>query len=151
MIVGKSLVSVRQSFERILLAILSARGAHTDQATRISFLWLLERVIGINLIITCFFVFWGKPLLGLLGSEYVKGYIPLIMICTVTLLGTAFDFSAILATALGRTMIAPVVQIVNLALSVLGNLYLIPRYDVCLLYTSPSPRDRTRSRMPSSA
>ena len=26
-----------------------------------------------------------------------------------------------------------------------------PQYDVCLLYTSPSPRDRTRSRMPSSA
>ena len=24
-------------------------------------------------------------------------------------------------------------------------------YDSCLLYTSPSPRDRTRSRMPSSA
>ena len=24
-------------------------------------------------------------------------------------------------------------------------------YYVCLLYTSPSPRDRTRSRMPSSA
>ena len=26
-----------------------------------------------------------------------------------------------------------------------------PAYDGCLLYTSPSPRDRTRSRMPSSA
>ena len=25
------------------------------------------------------------------------------------------------------------------------------RYAFCLLYTSPSPRDRTRSRMPSSA
>ena len=25
------------------------------------------------------------------------------------------------------------------------------RYNICLLYTSPSPRDRTRSRMPSSA
>jgi len=25
------------------------------------------------------------------------------------------------------------------------------RYQYCLLYTSPSPRDRTRSRMPSSA
>ena len=25
------------------------------------------------------------------------------------------------------------------------------KYDSCLLYTSPSPRDRTRSRMPSSA
>ena len=28
---------------------------------------------------------------------------------------------------------------------------LIGRVDLCLLYTSPSPRDRTRSRMPSSA
>ena len=26
-----------------------------------------------------------------------------------------------------------------------------PEYSACLLYTSPSPRDRTRSRMPSSA
>ena len=25
------------------------------------------------------------------------------------------------------------------------------RYDICLLYTSPSPRDRQKSRMPSSA
>ena len=28
---------------------------------------------------------------------------------------------------------------------------LIATYEFCLLYTSPSPRDRTRSRMPSSA
>ena len=27
----------------------------------------------------------------------------------------------------------------------------IKNYYICLLYTSPSPRDRTRSRMPSSA
>ena len=27
----------------------------------------------------------------------------------------------------------------------------LPEYYTCLLYTSPSPRDRTRSRMPSSA
>ena len=35
-----------------------------------------------------------------------------------------------------------------------GNLQAIPRLVegmTCLLYTSPSPRDRTRSRMPSSA
>ena len=25
------------------------------------------------------------------------------------------------------------------------------KFNICLLYTSPSPRDRTRSRMPSSA
>ena len=28
---------------------------------------------------------------------------------------------------------------------------IVPPKNVCLLYTSPSPRDRTRSRMPSSA
>ena len=32
-----------------------------------------------------------------------------------------------------------------------GSKKLITHYNVCLLYTSPSPRDRTRSRMPSSA
>ena len=31
------------------------------------------------------------------------------------------------------------------------NLKILEEYMACLLYTSPSPRDRTRSRMPSSA
>ena len=31
------------------------------------------------------------------------------------------------------------------------NKQIIMQYNPCLLYTSPSPRDRTRSRMPSSA
>ena len=31
------------------------------------------------------------------------------------------------------------------------NGYVLEMMDCCLLYTSPSPRDRTRSRMPSSA
>ena len=39
--------------------------------------------------------------------------------------------------------------------SILGGatlfIYAVWRGDPCLLYTSPSPRDRTRSRMPSSA
>ena len=39
----------------------------------------------------------------------------------------------------------PLSRMVSVATSVAGPLYL------CLLYTSPSPRDRTRSRMPSSA
>ena len=33
----------------------------------------------------------------------------------------------------------------------LGYAYLLTPKGICLLYTSPSPRDRTRSRMPSSA
>ena len=38
-------------------------------------------------------------------------------------------------------------QIENLTISTNLSMY----YTNCLLYTSPSPRDRTRSRMPSSA
>ena len=34
---------------------------------------------------------------------------------------------------------------------IFGYLRAVQRYLTCLLYTSPSPRDRTRSRMPSSA
>ena len=33
----------------------------------------------------------------------------------------------------------------------IGIVWDIPYTKTCLLYTSPSPRDRTRSRMPSSA
>ena len=32
-----------------------------------------------------------------------------------------------------------------------GLMDMLPKHNTCLLYTSPSPRDRTRSRMPSSA
>ena len=32
-----------------------------------------------------------------------------------------------------------------------ANVHLILRYNPCLLYTSPSPRDKRQSRMPSSA
>ena len=43
-------------------------------------------------------------------------------------------------------------QIVGRAkdLIITGGLNVYPK-EICLLYTSPSPRDRTRSRMPSSA
>ena len=48
-------------------------------------------------------------------------------------------------------------DLINEQLKIYGvDVYYIPRRyiaknTVCLLYTSPSPRDRTRSRMPSSA
>ena len=44
-------------------------------------------------------------------------------------------------------------QIVQLAVYDYRNAVIADRLgvDICLLYTSPSPRDRTRSRMPSSA
>ena len=47
----------------------------------------------------------------------------------------------------GRNEIAQVGSISANNDKAIGNLIA----DACLLYTSPSPRDRTRSRMPSSA
>ena len=49
-------------------------------------------------------------------------------------------------------------QAINTAAKICVFIVLVASYDlllgytgICLLYTSPSPRDRTRSRMPSSA
>ena len=42
-------------------------------------------------------------------------------------------------------------EVVNLTLNLLSQVMLVAMLMACLLYTSPSPRDRTRSRMPSSA
>ena len=41
-----------------------------------------------------------------------------------------------------------ILDMVGLGYKVIGDKRL---HGICLLYTSPSPRDRTRSRMPSSA
>ena len=56
---------------------------------------------------------------------------------------SALDFSK-LNTAL--TTVAPIAKTANVSLSETTQ-----THPTCLLYTSPSPRDRTRSRMPSSA
>ena len=39
----------------------------------------------------------------------------------------------------------------EIVFSYAGDLYQVPMSGGCLLYTSPSPRDTERSRMPSSA
>ena len=39
----------------------------------------------------------------------------------------------------------------HLAINLLKEIKIYDYFEYCLLYTSPSPRDRTRSRMPSSA
>ena len=58
-------------------------------------------------------------------------------------------------------VLVPIYWLLNMSFKsnteILGGLTLFPQdftlanYKVCLLYTSPSPRDRQKSRMPSSA
>ena len=64
----------------------------------------------------------------------IPAYLPIVNIDTDMLIPKQF-LKTIKRTGLGK------------------NLFYEMRYDDqgCLLYTSPSPRDRTRSRMPSSA
>ena len=53
-----------------------------------------------------------------------------------------------------RLPLAGVVSILHRASGLLMFVllpFIVWLFDTCLLYTSPSPRDRTRSRMPSSA
>ena len=45
------------------------------------------------------------------------------------------------------SMLAHIYNLNNIKNKTVGN----GQHGTCLLYTSPSPRDRTRSRMPSSA
>ena len=50
----------------------------------------------------------------------------------------------------GLSVIEVLTSIVVALVGLAGVLAMIP-FSICLLYTSPSPRDRQKSRMPSSA
>ena len=52
----------------------------------------------------------------------------------------------LLATVIGSGIMGETLANGNTAIALLGN-----TIATCLLYTSPSPRDRQKSRMPSSA
>ena len=63
----------------------------------------------------------------------------------------AHDISSYSFTALAKSALPLLSEnAALLTLTYLGSIQSLPNYN-CLLYTSPSPRDRTRSRMPSSA
>ena len=60
----------------------------------------------------------------------------------------------------GMSDVVTTLIIILLVIAAIGIIWVVVKpfisggaqqFDVCLLYTSPSPRDRTRSRMPSSA
>ena len=53
-------------------------------------------------------------------------------------------------SSIHSSMLYPLL-IMTAAFALFSLLIFLMKYNTCLLYTSPSPRDRTRSRMPSSA
>ena len=54
--------------------------------------------------------------------------------------------------SISNMMLAFITVLVVIGLVALAGFFLLtPPDNICLLYTSPSPRDRQKSRMPSSA
>ena len=71
-----------------------------------------------------------------------------------TLLTTAFCLTALVSPVSAEYPDKPIRMVVGYAPGGAADKLVRPitdRLARCLLYTSPSPRDRTRSRMPSSA
>ena len=104
---------------------------------------------------------------GLSGQESAKravwyGIVGMALAVAATLYGPGFGLwwlSVVLIAGGGaigwivaqRVQMTEMPQLVAAMHSLVGLAAVFIGYNACLLYTSPSPRDRTRSRMPSSA
>ena len=107
--------------------------------------WSMESVIvgftGIYLVLSCMILWY--PLLVLKMMFFGKKRAELVL----------SERSLNEPGMLGMLLAAATLLLTGLPLVVVGTTLVLALYKVipCLLYTSPSPRDRTRSRMPSSA
>ena len=94
-----------------------------------------------------------KPLIAAVNGAATGGGLALALVADIRLaseqarMGVAFTRLGLSSCDVGMSWLLP--RIVGLGAA--SELMLTGRIIDCLLYTSPSPRDRTRSRMPSSA
>ena len=117
------------------------------------------------------------PVLGIMILAIINGLITSIILETIILIRQNLDFSKAFKTALGMSFISmvsmeiamnltdviltggailnwwvvPIMLLVGFLTPWPYNYWRLKKYNICLLYTSPSPRDATLSRMPSSA
>ena len=92
------------------------------------------------------------PLLGIMVLAIINGLITSIILETIILMRQNFSFKNAIKTASGMSLISMISMEITMNLTdylLTGGAIL--NWWVCLLYTSPSPRDRQKSRMPSSA
>jgi len=109
---------------------------------------LVDFAISFGILIGMMFYYHVSPNLSTLMV------LPLVLVTILSALGVGILVSALNAAYRDFRYVLPfLVQIWMYLTPVVYPVTLIPeRFRwVCLLYTSPSPRDRTRSRMPSSA
>ena len=88
----------------------------------------------------------GTDLLWVQLVAIIAGVVMLSAISYVTLSTGKRPFPAI------NQYINPVLGVGWITATILANMiFILPQFSLCLLYTSPSPRDLSTSRMPSSA
>ena len=73
------------------------------------------------------------------------------LLATFIVTSTADVGAGTLRTAINAANLSPGADDIVFARQLSGAININSQLPTCLLYTSPSPRDRTRSRMPSSA
>ena len=83
------------------------------------------------------------PLLGIMILAIINGLITSIILETIILIRQGFSFNRAVKTASGMSLIS----MLSMEIMMNSTDYIL----TCLLYTSPSPRDKRQSRMPSSA
>ena len=105
---------------------------------------------------TLVFLAWLTATLATLGALFMSEIMALAP-CVLCWYQRIFMFPLVVILALGLFPFDPKVVRYALPLGLIGlavaafHLLLVAGYIPCLLYTSPSPRDRQKSRMPSSA
>ena len=123
----------------------------------VAMFWILERKLRQTIIIYTLFIFLFaiSILLGKENSDFIiqEGLRFTFPICIPIFLSviSVKKNNILLRVALWMSYIGAFIGILYAILFVTGNLPMLEDMYNCLLYTSPSPRDKRQSRMPSSA
>ena len=114
------------------------------------------------LLVQLIFIYYAFPFIGIRLNAFLAAYIGLSLNVTAYLsevyrggIQAVAKGQSDAAAAIGMTPAVSMRRVIfpqafRTLIPTLGN-YMVSLFKDCLLYTSPSPRDRTRSRMPSSA
>ena len=119
--------------------------------------WRVQRkvlvvTLGIAILLAIIAAFFADSIVFIIGGEDFIESANVFRLLLLAVFGMCF------ATVMGPMWIARglfvQVSIISIAIgliNVVAGIMLVPEYGICLLYTSPSPRDQRGSRMPSSA
>jgi len=133
---------------------LTMASAELGEALRMLPLYIASIGIVVSIIGVMFVKLSGRrdPQGSLMGGTYMSAILAIIgAYFAVKYLGVDFEEDGVRYGQMG-IFVAVIAGIISgIVIGYISEFFTSAKYKPCLLYTSPSPRDRTRSRMPSSA